>query len=611
MWPASYFHHRRDCKRKQDERRERISALNPQYHSPFTTQELEVLHAPIDKLVQDVHSNITSPIDILRSYGKAAVRAHEKTNCLTEVMISDAERWTKDGSINMQGPLAGIPVSLKDSIIVGGYDTTVGLSSKSCKPYARDGGLVRLLKDAGAVPFVKTALPITLLSFESYNDLWGRCKNPHNDKYSPGGSTGGEGAILAYGGSRIGIGSDVAGSVRAPAHFSGCYSIRCSTGRWPKAGVDTAMPGQEGIPSVFSPMARTFYDLLYFTRAVIQCKPWKYDHTVHPIPWRDDVYSNVASRKLRIGVLRTDGVIDPSPACARALQTTVSALQAQGHEIVELQPPAEASPYEALVIASQLLNADGTQMFRSFFRSGEKTDAGAGQMSFFMALPSPVRYLYCLYVRYIRRDPIWAGLLESFSPKSAFENWKLVARREAFKARWFDWWTSIVFSGSGSARSSDSDSPPASSTTSFATLSEETRHFALEKESAGDDGHMDAFLTVPNATPAVPHNGMKEAVSSCGYTFLFNLLDYACGVLPVTHVDPVDDALPSDFRISKLNGAARGAYMHYDAVKMKGLPVGVQVVCRRWEEEKTLAVMQRVEEALDASHKKYQLLENF
>lgn len=530
-------------------------------------------------------------------------------------MIRDAEHWTKDGSVNLQGPLAGVPVSLKDSIIVGGYDTTVGLSSKSHQPYAKDGGLVRLLKDAGAVPFVKTALPITLLSFESYNDLWGRCKNPHNDKYSPGGSTGGEGAILAFGGSRIGIGSDVAGSVRAPAHFSGCYSIRCSTGRWPKAGVDTAMPGQEGIPSVFSPMARTLHDLIYFTRSLIQCKPWKYDHSVHPMPWREEVYSAVvaSSRKLRIGVLRTDGVIDPSPACARALQTTVEALQAAGHEIVELQPPAAASPYEALVIASQLLNADGTQMFRSFFRSGEKTDAGAGQMSFFMGLPSPVRYLYYLYVRYIRRDPIWAGLLRSFSPKSAFENWKLVQRREKFKATWFDWWTSIMFpsAGGSSGKSSASDSPPASSTTSFATISEETRHFAMEKESAGDDGHMDAFLTVPNATPAVPHNAMKDAVSSCGYTFLFNLLDYACGVLPVTHVDPVKDALPSDFKLSNLNGAAKGAYMHYDAQKMAGLPVGVQIVGRRLEEEKVLAIMKRVEYALDAKGERYQLMENF
>ena len=166
---------------------------------------------------------------------------------------------------------------------------------------------VGLRAGTGAVPYVKTNLPVTLLSFESTNDVWGRTTNPHNSKYSPGGSTGGEGALLAFGG-RIGIGSDVAGSVRAPAHFSGIYSLRCSTGRWPKMGMKTSMPGQEGIPSVFSPMARTLDDLVYFTRSMIQMKPWKYDHSVHPIEWRQDRYEESKSKpKYRVGVMRTDG----------------------------------------------------------------------------------------------------------------------------------------------------------------------------------------------------------------------------------------------------------------------------------------------------------------
>lgn len=154
---------------------------------------------------------------------------------------------------------------------------------------------------------MKTNLPISLLSFESTNDVWGRSTNPHNSKYSPGGSTGGEGALLAFGGGRIGIGSDVAGSVRVPAHFSGIYSLRCSTGRWPKSGVDTSMPGQEGIPSVFSPMARTLDDLIYFSKSIISMKPWNYDHSVHPIEWREDQEHDAREKKLlRIGVLRTD-----------------------------------------------------------------------------------------------------------------------------------------------------------------------------------------------------------------------------------------------------------------------------------------------------------------
>lgn len=86
-------------------------------------------------------------------------------------------------------------------------------------------------------------------------------------------------------------------------------------------------------------------------------------------------------------------------------------------------------------------------------------------------------------------------------------------------------------------------------------------------------------------------------------------MDYSAGIIPVTHVASTLDRLPASFNIKKLNGVARGAYKHYDAVKMAGLPVGVQVVGRRLEEEKVVAVMQRVEDALEKHGGRYQLLE--
>lgn len=266
-----------------------------------------------------------SAVDVLRTYGKVAVKAQEKTNCVTELLLPEAETWAQS-EVDLQGPLAGIPVSLKDSVQVKGFDVSVGYTRMANKPATEDGPMVKLLKDAGmflsddfehvcsltsflgAVPYAKTALPVTLLSFESANALWGRCLNPHVPAYSPGGSTGGEGALLALGG-RIGIGSDVAGSVRVPAAWSGIYSLRCSTGRWPKAGVSTSMAGQEGVASVFSPMARTLNDLTYFTKAIIGMQPWKYDYTVHPISWREDEETEAQSKKLRIGLMSTDGTL--------------------------------------------------------------------------------------------------------------------------------------------------------------------------------------------------------------------------------------------------------------------------------------------------------------
>ncbi|KAM3561308.1 hypothetical protein ARSEF4850_003289, partial [Beauveria asiatica] len=138
-------------------------------------------------------------------------------------------------------------------------------------------------------------------------------------------------------------------------------------------------------------------------------------------------------------------------------------------------------------------------------------------------------------VRYVRRDPVWAGILRNWHPKTTYHHWQLIAKCEAYKCRWFDFWEEQGF---------------------------------------------DFIVAPPNATPAVPHGGMRDACSSCGYTFLFNLKK---------------DQLPKGFNVRNLNGVARGAYRHYNADNMHGLPVGVQVIGRRLEEERVLALMKRVE----------------
>ena len=79
--------------------------------------------------------------------------------------------------------------------------------------------------------------------------------------------------------------------------------------------------------------------------------------------------------------------------------------------------------------------------------------------------------------------------------------------------------------------------------------------------------------------------------------------------MPITHVNKALDQLPPTFQFNKLNGVAQGAYQHYDADKMHGLPVAIQVVGQRLQEEKVLAVMRRIEEALVETGGKYELLE--
>ncbi|KAI8985015.1 amidase signature enzyme [Trametes punicea] len=552
----SFLAHRRACAAKQREREERIRSLPAAYREPLSSTDKHLLACPASEIVARVQAGALAPLDVLRAYGKQALRAHAATNCLTEVLIDKAEGWAT--ACDTQGPLAGMPVSVKDTVAFKGEDACIGYSAWVGRKAQKDSALVRLLKDAGAVPFVKTNVPITLLSFESANDVFGRTTNPHHKDYSPGGSTGGEAALLAYGGSRLGIGTDVAGSVRAPAHFSGIYTIKASMHRFLKSGNSTSMPGQEGIPAVYSPMTRTLEDLEMFWKAIFSMKPWEYDHSCLPIPWRE---VDLASGKpIRWAVIWDDGIIAPSPACRRALETVVSELQARGHEVVTFDPP---SPYEGFKIGFQLLLAEGGKLSTKPIRWGESNDPGVRKARIAFAIPRFVKQLYAWYLRYIRGDDTYAGIVENCYEKTVEQYLALIAAREGYREQWFD---------------------------------------KLKGEA------IDFVLTVPNALPATPHGGMKSAIAACGYTFLFNILDYSAGVLPVTHVDKELDALDAK-AFKARNSIERDMYRLYDATKMHGLPVGVQVVGKRLEEERVLAAMKTIEDLLKKSGKAYTLLD--
>jgi Asp-tRNA(Asn)/Glu-tRNA(Gln) amidotransferase A subunit family amidase len=118
------------------------------YHTNFTDADKKIIDQPIEELVRDTQESSTSPLTVLQAYGKVAVKAQERTNCITELLLPEAESWL-ESDINLKGPLAGIPVSLKDSVQVKGFDTTLGYSALANQPFKEDGPMTRLLKDAG------------------------------------------------------------------------------------------------------------------------------------------------------------------------------------------------------------------------------------------------------------------------------------------------------------------------------------------------------------------------------------------------------------------------------------------------------------------------------
>lgn len=169
-----------------------------------------------------------------------------------------------------------------ETIDVAGHDSTIGYSRYVGKPAKESSAIVRLLQDAGALVHLKTSVPTGLLAIETSSAVFGRTTNPYNSGHSAGASTGGGAALLACGGSKIEVGTDLAGSVRIPAHFCGVWSLKGSAGRFPIWGNQSPMMGLESLPILAAPMANSLDDLSEFWKRVLDMKPWQYDHTVMP-----------------------------------------------------------------------------------------------------------------------------------------------------------------------------------------------------------------------------------------------------------------------------------------------------------------------------------------
>jgi len=161
-------------------------------------------------------------------------------------------------------PLLGLPMTIKEQFNIAGLPTTWGFAKfKDWKPEA-DALAVQRLKSAGAVILGKTNVPIALQDWQSYNELYGTTNNPWDLGRSPGGSSGGGAAALAAGYVALEFGSDIGGSLRAPAHFCGVFSHKPSLDLVPSRGAGP--PQTPAIPvrgdlAVIGPMARSAADL--------------------------------------------------------------------------------------------------------------------------------------------------------------------------------------------------------------------------------------------------------------------------------------------------------------------------------------------------------------
>ncbi|KAL4947815.1 Acetamidase [Aspergillus filifer] len=317
----------------------------PKTSGILSDKELEITGSSATDLVSQLASGKLTAVEVTTAFCKRAALATQLTNCTLEFFPEAAlaqakeldEYYAKNGK--PIGPLHGLPISLKDQLRVKGVETSMGYISwlGQTDTEQTESTLTTLLRNAGAIFYVKTSVPQTLMVCETINNIIGRTVNPRNKNWSCGGSSGGEGAMVGFRGGLIGVGTDIGGSIRVPAAFNFLYGLRPSHGRLPYGGMRNSMAGQETVHSVVGPMGHSVDDLRLFTRSVLGEEPWKHDSKVIPMPWRETetetIKSKIQNGELNIAYYDFDGNVHPHPPILRGIKTVTSSLSSAGHKI--------------------------------------------------------------------------------------------------------------------------------------------------------------------------------------------------------------------------------------------------------------------------------------
>ncbi|CAK7891835.1 hypothetical protein CAAN1_19S00298 [[Candida] anglica] len=325
-------------------------------------RENSITSCTVTELAGKISRGELSAIEVTKAFCHRAALTHQLTTCCSEIFFERAykkaeeldEYFKKNGKT--VGPLHGVPISLKDQVNLEGIDSAIGYVSLVNKPKNKDevSNIAKILENAGAVFYVKTTTPMAMMSGCTSSNIYGYTYNSYNRLLSSGGSSGGEGALIGARGSPLGFGTDIGGSIREPSCFHGLYGLRGCSNRLPYCNVTNSFAHAPVLASVIGPMAWDLDDLKLVTKLIIDSEPWMDDPKVPPIPWRE---VTDYPKKLCFAFVSDDGAARPHPPIERALQMCKDALVAQGHEVIDWEPP--VSFIECRDLGASIYGADG------------------------------------------------------------------------------------------------------------------------------------------------------------------------------------------------------------------------------------------------------------
>lgn len=222
---------------------------------------------PAHGLAEAIRRRDISSRELLEHYLGRVERLNPSLNAVVTLDVEGARQAADDadaalarGEVN--GPLHGVPMSIKDTYETAGMRTTCGVKAWDHVP-DRDAEAVRRLREAGAVIFGKTNTPTLAGDWQTYNPIFGTTNNPWDTTRTTGGSSGGAAAAVATGMTALELGSDIAGSIRVPSNWCGTCGHKPSWGIVSQSGHLPPAPGSlaDTDLGVMGPMARDVDDL--------------------------------------------------------------------------------------------------------------------------------------------------------------------------------------------------------------------------------------------------------------------------------------------------------------------------------------------------------------
>jgi amidase len=292
--------------------------------------------------------------------------ANGELNAVTAIYpersLAAADEADRARAAGAGGALLGLPVTIKDTVDVEGWPTTAGVVAERDRIAASDSSVARRLREAGAIVVAKTNVPECSSDAETDNCLFGRTDNPHDHARTPGGSSGGEAALMGADASLVGIGVDGGCSIRLPSHYCGGVGIRPTAGRVPETGLwpSTRATGMFDL-SCIGPMGRYVEDLELLLGVIAGADG--IDPLAPPVPVPSFGPSDAP---LRVGFYVDDPHTVPTAATVEAVKRAAAAI-GEGQEIAA--PPAS----DANDVVFGAIGADGGAHIKAVAGDGPHT----------------------------------------------------------------------------------------------------------------------------------------------------------------------------------------------------------------------------------------------